>query len=371
MALYLLKPILWNTKGYVGPAGVRAAAKSYPGQFGFGHEEWNNSPRMEFAERGQRYRAFHTEGVKKAPVDQHVGQTFVLMTASHDGIQQLVGVAGNAMYIGAERCEGERHRIAKLLDIKDLWRDAWALPSVRRRFDDDSVKFRSHFNQDVGWVPNWICPANFFMWMDEPVTLDPQRILGSDWLPKMFSGYKALEREAVSAVMNSVPAKQRSKTWERLLDAMRSAPEEPGPSLSGDGDDDATSTTRLTSTLARVGQGGFRDALMAKWGGSCAVTGLTCPELLRASHVKPWSYSSRRERLDSNNGLLLAAHLDALFDKGLISFDDAGKMLLSSRLLSDERKYFGLPLALRCPPDDALNAYLAYHRDHLFDRPSN
>ena len=60
MALYLLKPILWNTKGYTRPTGVRASAKSYPGKYGFGHEEWNNSPRMEFTEHSQRYRVFHT-----------------------------------------------------------------------------------------------------------------------------------------------------------------------------------------------------------------------------------------------------------------------------------------------------------------------
>ena len=368
MALYLLKPVLWNTAGYSRPTGVRAAADSYPGKYGFGHEEWNNSPRMVFSERGQEYRAFHTEGVKKAPVDEHAGQTFVLMTASHDAVQQLVGVAGNAMYLGREQYNAERLRISKLLEIKDMWRDVWELPNVRRRFHDNAAAFRHHFKQDVAWVPNWICPADSFLWMDAPVTLDPQRIIGSNWLPKMFSGYKALEREAAAAAMNSVPKGQRSKTWERVLDAMRSAPEEPVPLAEAVGNADLAATTRLTNTLARVGQGGFRDALMAKWGGGCAVTGLTCPEILRASHVKPWSHSNRRERLDPNNGLLLAAHLDALFDKGLISFDDAGKMLMSSRLLMQERKYFGLPLKLRRTPDSMLKPYLAHHRDNLFDR---
>jgi hypothetical protein len=264
--------------GYVRPSGVRAAADSYPGKFGVGHEEWNNSPNMAFAEHGQRYRAFHTEGVKKAPVNEHASQTFVMMTASHNGVQQLVDVAGNAMYLGAERYEAERKRIAKLLDTKYLWRDVWVLPSVRRRFNNDSAAFRRHFNRDVSWVPNWICPEDFFLWLDAPVTLDPRRITGSDWLPKMFSGYKAPEREAAAAVINSVPKKQRSQTWERVSDAMRSAPTELVPPSMGRDEDGSAAATRLTSTLARVGQGGFRDALMTKWGSSCAVTGLTCPE---------------------------------------------------------------------------------------------
>lgn len=368
MALYLLKPILWNTKRYISPSGVRAAAKSYPGQHGFGHEEWNNSPRMAFSERGQRYRVFHTEGIKKAPVDEHAGQTFVLMTASHNGIQQLVGVAGNAMYLGAERYKAERQRIAKLLNIENFWGDVWDLPRVRDLFNNDSGKFRHDFQQDINWVPNWICPADFFMWLEEPVTLNPQSIIGSDRLPQMFSSYQALERDTIAMIMNNVPTKQRSGTWERLLDAIHSAPAEPVPPLSGGDYGNAPATTRLSHTLARVGQGGFRDALMTKWDSRCAVTGLTCPELLRASHVKPWSRSSQRERLDPNNGLLLAAHLDALFDRGLITFDDTGNMLLSSRIPADERKHFGLPLSLRHPPDNTLKAYLAHHREELFDR---
>jgi hypothetical protein len=367
MALYLLKPVLWNTNQYRSPSGVRAAPRSYPGMHGFGHEEWNNSSRMKFKEGGQSFRAFHTEGVKQAPVDENTGQTFVLMIASHDRVQQLVGVGGNAMYIGADKDESERRRIAKLLDVKNLGRDAWQLPQVQRRFGHDAAKFRAHWNSDFTWVPNWLCPAEFFMWLDEPVTLDPHRIAGSTSLPRMFSAYKALTRHMAAEIMNTVPTAQRTPTWRRLLDAMRSAPEDPvTPQADEDGD---KVTTRVTMTQARLGQGQFRDALMAQWGDRCAVTGLSCPELLRASHVKPWKSSSHRQRLDPNNGLLLAAHLDALFDKGLISFDDKGDMLMSSRIQANERTQLHLPRKLRVAPHSALMVYLQHHREELFDRP--
>ena len=367
MALYLLKPVLWNTNQYRSPSGVRAAPDSYPGVHGFGHEEWNNSPRMEFKEGGQGFRAFHTEGVKRAPVDENTGQTFVLMIASHDRVQQLVGVAGNAVYIGSDEDKSERKRIARLLDVKNLGRDVWALPQVRRRFAHNSARFRARWNSEFTWVPNWLCPADFFMWLDEPVTLDSRRITGSSSLPRMFTAYKALTRHTAADMMNTVPTSQRTPIWRRLLDAMRSAPEDPVPPQAGDEDDKAT--TRLTMAQARLGQGQFRDAFMARWGDRCAVTGLTCPELLRASHVKPWKSSSHRQRLDPNNGLLLAAHLDALFDKGLISFDDRGEMLLSSRVQTDERTQLSLPKRLRIAPDAALRAYLLHHREELFDRP--
>ncbi|PHQ59425.1 MAG: hypothetical protein COC10_13400, partial [Sphingobium sp.] len=88
-----------------------------------------------------------------------------------------------------------------------------------------------------------------------------------------------------------------------------------------------TETTRKAIIDARVGQGQFRENLINHWL-TCAVTGATNPLLLRASHIKPWKESSNNERLDSFNGLLLSANLDAAFDSGLISFDNSGKIML-------------------------------------------
>lgn len=366
MALYLLKPILWNHEKYKGPSGVKASAESYPGKFGFGHEEWNNSDQMEFVEDGQRYRVFHTEGIRKAPVHQHQGQLFVLMIASHNGIQQLVGVAGNAMYLGSDEDKNERKRITKLLNLKNLRDDVWKLRTVRKRFNDNLSEFSEHFSRDVNWVPNWLCPADSFFWLDEPVTLDPKRITGSTALPRMFSSYQPLERVAAEIVLNSVPIAQRTPAWHCVLDGMASASDD--PVAPPENLNYRRATTRLTMTSARIGQGPFRNDLMTKWNKACAVTGLTCPELLRASHVKPWAASNEVERLDPDNGLLLSAHLDALFDKGIISFDAHGKMLTSPRLGPAEQNHFGLPNDLREAPNSALRTYLAYHRRVLFNR---
>jgi len=110
---------------------------------------------------------------------------------------------------------------------------------------------------------------------------------------------------------------------------------------------DIPSTTRDALIQARVGQGSFRAALIKAWDGRCAVTG--CKELavLRASHVKPWRRSNDSERLDSSNGLLLTANLDAMFDTGLISFTDDGEMLLSEEIGVDSAAELGLPAPLR------------------------
>lgn len=105
-------------------------------------------------------------------------------------------------------------------------------------------------------------------------------------------------------------------------------------------------TEREAVIQARRGQGKFRFDLIAEWG-SCAITGCTHPDLLRASHIKPWRDSSNAERLSIDNGLLLSANLDAAFDKGLISFDDDGRILISARLSASDATAAGINSGMR------------------------
>jgi hypothetical protein len=129
---------------------------------------------------------------------------------------------------------------------------------------------------------------------------------------------------------------------------------------------DIKSTTRTALIDARLGQGRYRRELLRRWNGACAVTGCRVGAMLRASHCKPWRHSDNRERLDSNNGLVLTANLDALFDAGLVSFDDQGTMLLAGGLSSQEREALGLPANLLRTPGKELQRFLAFHRDAVF-----
>ena len=117
----------------------------------------------------------------------------------------------------------------------------------------------------------------------------------------------------------------------------------------------------------RIGQQIYRDALIDYWGGACAVTGIDMPEVLRASHAKPWAEcTSDAERLDVFNGFLLVANLDALFDRFLISFDTQGGLLVSNVLSARQRNALGLHAALRLrwlAPEHA--RYLAFHRKRM------
>jgi hypothetical protein len=115
--------------------------------------------------------------------------------------------------------------------------------------------------------------------------------------------------------------------------------------------------------IMRIGQDVFRDALMDYWGSRCPLTGITEPALLRASHIVPWANCSDEQRLDVHNGLLLSALWDAAFDKGLVSFGDDGRPLVSPNLGEIARMTLGLDTALPLRGlRDAHRANLTLHR---------
>ena len=124
-------------------------------------------------------------------------------------------------------------------------------------------------------------------------------------------------------------------------------------------------TTKQALINARIGQGRFRADLMKRWGDACAVTGIEQSQLLRASHIKKWSESNNKERLDPSNGLLLSANIDALFDRNLISFTSDGQMVVSDLVSEHTRKLLGLPMNLRLPLNYFEKAFLDHHRSIL------
>lgn len=121
--------------------------------------------------------------------------------------------------------------------------------------------------------------------------------------------------------------------------------------------------------IQRVGQNIFRQGLLEYWEGRCAITGLAVPQLLRASHIKPWSACTDPERLDVFNGLLLAPHLDAAFDQGFITINDGGKVILSGALDQTATKILHLTDVTNISvPIANHRTYLAWHRERVFKR---
>ncbi len=114
---------------------------------------------------------------------------------------------------------------------------------------------------------------------------------------------------------------------------------------------------------ARVGQDRFRDALMSYWNGTCPLTGISDPELLRASHIIRWAdCESDEERLNVHNGLLLSSLWDAAFDSGLVTFDDEGRVVASPCLGAAATTALAVDRAMPMVLTDEHRSRLAWHR---------
>jgi len=135
-------------------------------------------------------------------------------------------------------------------------------------------------------------------------------------------------------------------------------------------DDDAIpETEREALVMARRGQGKFKQNVQLHES-RCRVTGVDRIEHLIASHCKPWiDCGSNQERLDGENGLLLTPSIDHLFDRGFITFENNGRLLVSDVAHKESLRRMGVPV------DEVRNVgsfsegqkqYLEFHRENLF-----
>jgi TfoX/Sxy family transcriptional regulator of competence genes len=101
-------------------------------------------------------------------------------------------------------------------------------------------------------------------------------------------------------------------------------------------------TQKTQIVLARRGQGIFKENVR-KLEKRCRVTGVERLEHLRASHIRPWRDSDNQARLDGENGLLLTPSIDHLFDRGFISFEKNGRLLVSPVAHTESLRRMGIP----------------------------
>lgn len=144
------------------------------------------------------------------------------------------------------------------------------------------------------------------------------------------------------------------------------APESP---LSDQAGVDVEATVKV-----RRGQHLFRRTVLSAYGHRCCVTGLGEPQLLVASHIRPWR-DAPDARVDPRNGLCLNALHDRAFDRGLMTFDERMRVSISPALKDTSNEYVRLSLSelsgrpLRLPEKFAPDAdALAYHREQIFIR---
>lgn len=157
-------------------------------------------------------------------------------------------------------------------------------------------------------------------------------------------------------------AKQAKAEIGELIDLLQ---EVSGFNFNDANDEEADTEYKIMRTV-RVGQYIFRKNLIDYWK-CCAITGFDDSHLLVASHIKPWKDATNEERLDEYNGLLLLPNYDKLFDSGYISFDQDGKIVISSKLSDEQKKILGLSDDIKLRKiDDKHKKYLDYHLNNCF-----
>lgn len=150
------------------------------------------------------------------------------------------------------------------------------------------------------------------------------------------------------------PGQGQTEWEEHLLDQIRDQPIE--------------ETEKSALILARRGQGLFKQRVR-RVETHCRITGVDRIEHLRASHCKPWRDSTHDERLNGENGLLLTPSIDHLFDRGFISFEGNGALLVSPVADSRSLERMGVPVDRRVNVgafSAGQRAFLEFHRERVF-----
>lgn len=125
-------------------------------------------------------------------------------------------------------------------------------------------------------------------------------------------------------------------------------------------------TEKTQLVKSRRGQGLFRSRVERIEKG-CRVTGVTDKRFLIASHIKPWRDSDNIEKLDGHNGFLLSPHVDKLFDKGWVTFDERGDMFIADTEIKTMMNIWGLETGKNIGTlSHKQKKYLEYHQGHVY-----
>ena len=116
----------------------------------------------------------------------------------------------------------------------------------------------------------------------------------------------------------------------------------------------------------RKGEQKFKKQLAPLWDHQCAICGITLPELLKASHAKPWKDATDEERIDPYNGILLCSNHDALYDRGYIAFDGTGKIHISSDIDRTEYGKYAIHDKMRVHRVEENKKYFKWHKREVF-----
>jgi hypothetical protein len=231
--------------------------------------------------------------------------------------------------------------------------DSWAEEGWRVDIEyydlDNKISPTEHFETIKPYLPEKYGPLNRQGTGNQAYLFLIPRTLGEllisligEQAISLFDSFKDFDREQLETLIDDSMSKQ------------------------GDSSNQSTKTTIIAIVEARKGQGKFK-ANVAKIESGCRLTNVNCTQHLIASHIKPWKNSSNVERLDGNNGLLLSPHIDHLFDRGHISFEDTGELIIGESLSDDLLTAWNINSGNYGSFNDKQKQYLEFHRAAIFN----
>lgn len=184
MSHYFIVPIKYNQNNYTGPDGFASQGNDYVGLNGFGHEEWNNSPKNDFKLHGLPYRAFHTEGYD---VLSKFDDVVMILINNHAGETNFLGIAYYPIRNSAE----DQEFISKKLSLEERVDELMALDSVKSRFSSREEFCEKVWNEDSRHIA-WRIERDNIIWFDKVKHVDSKKIIGKKFWPRRFSTPKLL-----------------------------------------------------------------------------------------------------------------------------------------------------------------------------------
>ena len=167
--------------------------------------------------------------------------------------------------------------------------------------------------------------------------------------------------EELAYVATKLLAKHKNETIEKIIDL-------------GDIEFIPEGKEREQLIKSRIGQYYFRLSVLNSYENKCCITGIDLPELLVASHIKPWKVCSNKDKTNPSNGLSLNALHDKAFDCGLITVDKNFIIHVSSKINKHIYQEESKTWLLRFEGEKILlpskfypsKDYLEYHNDMIF-----
>jgi putative restriction endonuclease len=224
----------------------------------------------------------------------------------------------------------------------------------------------------------WLVPVRLQL-LDQPLKIKAHAAELATVLPERYSPIRASGEGNPGVYLAQVPAVMATALMRLLAGQVERIQADIAPQAAAQWADgaaevkigqrrDIAPALRVQLIKARHGLGVYRQNV-EQVEHACRVTKVLDRRHLRAAHIKPWRSCDDREKLDGCNGLLLAPHVQHLFERGYISFADNGDLLTSRMLNLSVLAAWGVALPFNAGafrPEQ--QAYLAHHRSEVFEQ---